>query len=77
MKRSNEPLFTFTETMNAVSEYRHFIDRMEEAKNIKQWNEARDSINREFDGPMEKRLALFGYIDGILHAQLFGKLSGI
>jgi hypothetical protein len=72
MRNSNKPLFTLKETMSAVHKFSHFIEKMNECTNVKEWNDARDVINFEFTGTMEERLALFGYIDGIHHAKMFG-----
>ena len=73
MRRSNKPLFTLKETMDAVHEFFPFIERMDKCTNVKEWNNARDSTNFEFDGTIDQRLALFGYIDGVHHPRMFGK----
>jgi len=73
MRNSNKPLFTFIETMGVVDKFFPFIERMDESTNVKEWNDARDSINLEFTGTIDERLALFGYIDGLHHARMFGK----
>ena len=73
MRRSNKPLFTLKETLDAVDEFFHFFERIDKCTNVKEWNNARDSINFEFDGTIDQRLALFGYIDGVYHPRMFGK----
>jgi 2-keto-4-pentenoate hydratase len=76
MRRSNKPLFTLKETMDAVDKFFPFIEIMDKCNNVKEWNDARDIINFRFEGTIDERLALFGYIDGVHHPRMFGKTCG-
>jgi len=73
MRRSNKPLFTLKESMEAIGNNIVFYEQLKACTNVKEWNDTRDSINFEFTGTMNERLAFFGYADGVLHPMIFGK----
>ncbi|MHA2182037.1 MAG: hypothetical protein ACXAAH_11500 [Promethearchaeota archaeon] len=51
----------------------HHIEHMNKATNIKEWNALRQELSQSFEGSEREKLMLFGYIDGVHHADMFGK----
>jgi len=68
---SNKPIFDGNEQRNIIAKNAHFIDRFRTLTNIEDWNSMRNTVRQEFIGTQKERLMFFGYVDGVLHPQVF------
>lgn len=69
--RSTQSLFVKKEQDNAVdaTDFSSF----HKTSNVEEWNKARELFIHNHKGGLMNLLMLLGYIDGILHSQLFGR----
>jgi len=68
--QSNKSLFNFEDQTKAINKA-NLID-LEQSKNVEEWNKNRKSfIQRNSNGM--NLLMILGYVDGVLHAKLFGR----
>jgi len=70
---SNKPIFDGKEQRKIIHENYHLTKRFLTVKNVDEWNDMRKQVKREFVGTQEQCLMLFGYIDGVVHSEVFGK----
>jgi hypothetical protein len=66
-------LFNPKTQLLTIKKYESLVKSFYSAKTIKEWNALRINLSDKFPGTPQEKLMLFGYIDGILHSQIFKK----
>lgn len=66
-----KPLFNAKEQLLTINKYESLTKSFTTAKTIKEWNALRLDLNGKFPGTPLEKIMLFGYIDGVLHSQIF------
>lgn len=66
-------LFNPKEQLLTIKKYESLIKSLYTARTVKEWNALRLNLSDKFQGTPHEKLMLFGYIDGILHSQIFKK----
>lgn len=64
-------LFDPKKQLSTVKKYESLTEVLHSAKNIREWNALRQDLSYKFPGTAEEKVMLFGYIDGVLHGQIF------
>ena len=70
---NNKPFFNGKEQKKVIADNTHLIEAFKKTKNITEWNIIREETRRKFKGTQQESAMLFGYIDGVIHPEIFGK----
>jgi len=70
---NNRSFFNDAEQKAVINKNIELTEKLKTATNVVEWNKLREEVKHKFVGNQQQRAMLFGYIDGVIHPEVFGK----